>query len=173
MALSDNELLKLSQLKRSDLQVAYWGASVHRRAGAPLSDVVSKVTADRWRFAESIHNEAIALSQLQPATPRLVINRSYYCMYHAARAVVYFTAKGDDYEKHSKLPTKLPDTFPNHTQWSNELKTARLDRNKADYEPYPTTHAHWPQLAAYWLPKASAFLVASKHYLRSRGIYSI
>jgi hypothetical protein len=90
-------------------------------------------------------------------------------MYHALRAVCYFDHGGDDNEAHLKLPGALPATFPNRAYWENELKSARFDRNRADYDPYPTNDRAFEPVALSHIQEAVALGPIAINYLRSRG----
>ncbi|WP_425319644.1 HEPN domain-containing protein [Actinoplanes philippinensis] len=84
---------------------------------------------------------------------RSAISRHYYAMYHSARAIVYAEEKGDDFERHSELPRHLPATLPDAPQWESRLTDARLLRNQADYDPYPSGAVEWEPDARQGLGK--------------------
>jgi hypothetical protein len=90
-------------------------------------------------------------------------------MYHAARAVVYFSHGGDDHQSHSDLPTKLPDDFVDAGLWQNSLKDARSRRNQADYDPYPMAEATWRPIAAILANEAPRLVALAEQYLRAKG----
>ena len=100
---------------------------------------------------------------------RLRITRSYYAMYHAARAVVFLVKKGDDHESHSTLPEHLPKDFPDRHAWHNELKNARFERNRADYDPYPKGERGFSGTAHATYHQADAFIKVARVYLRKKG----
>lgn len=107
--------------------------------------------------------------QSTPPLFRLAINRAYYSLYHAFRATMFFYAKGDDHQDHSELPARLPQDFPNRDVWMNALKNARMERNRADYEPYPIQSQHWSVPAATVLEDATKALPAIVTYLQTKG----
>lgn len=86
------------------------------------------------------------------------------------RAVVFLVTQGDDHEEHSKLPSNIPDDFPNKATWANELKTARLTRNAADYDPYPTDSASWEAKSKDILKNAQSILSVAEAYLVGKGV---
>jgi hypothetical protein len=90
-------------------------------------------------------------------------------MYHSARAIVYYVARGDDHEAHAVLPKHLPNDFPDRDDWENEIKTARLERNRADYDPYPKSDRSFATTARTTTTTATNFLAASKRYLARKG----
>lgn len=90
-------------------------------------------------------------------------------MYHAARTVVYYHTGGDDNESHADLPKHLPRDFPDQKDWENTLKAARLNRNQADYEPYPAKERTFATMAASSISNADRFLKLAAQYLRRKG----
>lgn len=90
-------------------------------------------------------------------------------MYHAVRALVFYTTGGDDHEAHSELPGHLPKDFSNRDVWENELKNARLERNKADYDPYPKGDHAFHKAAEDVVKKAATLLPLAKRYLAKKG----
>jgi hypothetical protein len=92
-------------------------------------------------------------------------------MYHAFRAVTFYVTKGDDHEKHVALPAALPQDFPNRATWENRLKTARLERNKADYDPYPKKDSHFTAYSQQLLQEAQSLMPIARAYLRQKGCH--
>jgi uncharacterized protein (UPF0332 family) len=101
---------------------------------------------------------------------RSSISRHYYAMYHAARAVTFGTIAGDDHERHSVLPRNLPATFDDPPRREAELTSARLLRNLADYDPYPTNHPEWEPDARHLASTASDFLQACDSLAKTNGL---
>jgi uncharacterized protein (UPF0332 family) len=97
------------------------------------------------------------------------VGRSYYAMYHAVRAVVFLAYGGDDHEAHAKLPGQLPADFSDRTNWENTLKSARFDRNRADYDPYPRTDAAFRTTALETCRAATDLIQECRAYLRGKG----
>jgi hypothetical protein len=91
-------------------------------------------------------------------------------MYHAARSVVFIAQGGDDYEAHTELPKHLPKDLPSRDQWENELKTARYERNRADYDPYPKSDTAFRTTAEATLKTAETFFPVAKNYLKRKGV---
>jgi hypothetical protein len=90
-------------------------------------------------------------------------------MYHAARSVAFVAHGGDDFEAHDKLPGHLPPDFADRARWENRLKAARLDRDRADYEPYPKRDASFRAAAIDTLRAAENLIDECRSYLRSEG----
>ena len=100
---------------------------------------------------------------------RMAVSTSYYAMYHAFRALVFFMKEGDDHEKHTLLPDHIPDDFPDSDNWQNKLKNARFERNKADYDPYPESDTSFEGAARQLVDSAQELIPAIRRYLRSKG----
>jgi hypothetical protein len=77
--------------------------------------------------------------------------------------------RGDDHESHSDLPKHIPNDFPNRNVWENCIKTARLERNRADYDPYPKLDRAFADAAKCTLESAQEFLPLVRQYLLRRG----
>lgn len=90
-------------------------------------------------------------------------------MYHALRAVVFFQHEGDDHESHGALPAQIPKDFPNGAVWGNDLKSARENRNSADYDPYPPAHATFQAIAKGLSVQAPALMSVAVNYLQGKG----
>ena len=95
--------------------------------------------------------------------------RHYYAMYHGARSVTYAVNTGDDYEKHSVLPRNLPVAMMNVSGRESELTDARLLRNQADYDPYPSIPADWEADARNLASTAASFLQACEDFALANG----
>ena len=91
-------------------------------------------------------------------------------MYQTFRGIVFLVTQGDDHEKHSDLPQYLPQDFPAVAYWENALKIARLERNRADYEPYPRNDAAFKQQAAAIYKDSHQLRIAARAYLRGKGL---
>jgi uncharacterized protein (UPF0332 family) len=163
----DNVLLRVAQATKS--QIDDWKHGVHLEAstGRTVDELRHRAAADRVSLGRDFHlsgNHLLAVDEYRSA-----IGRYYYSMYHVGRAIVYFRSSGDDHEKHSVMPSKIPTDFPNQQTWLNTLKLARLNRNRADYEPYPKNLARWEADAVALQAASSNFLRAGRAYLRSKG----
>lgn len=100
---------------------------------------------------------------------RSSISRSYYGMYHGARALAFLSLEGDDNEGHNELHKGLPEDFPDVEQWRNALKDARLRRNEADYDPYPVGESEFAVIGRTQIGIVTNFLNETESYLRARG----
>ena len=127
------------------------------------------VTIDRYRLAQAMHKAAQRSLLESKKQYRSSISRSYYSMYHAARSVIFLDFGGDDNEAHTKLPSHLPTSFPDRLEWENEIKLARFERNRADYDPYPCDDQLFKDRAQYMLNESDIFLGKSGLYLCALG----
>ena len=157
------------KLEKNKLGFLSAGESLTQRTGYTIRELQEKATKDRLELSSAhLIDAKSALKSLMPAY-RMSISRSYYSMYHAGRAVSFCANSGDDYQDHSKLPSGIPKDFPNRDIWENALKNARLERNRADYEPYPRNDAHFSDTANEQIQLAMEFLKLVKSYLHARG----
>ena len=145
------------------------GAHLVTTSGLSIDDLAAIACRDRFQFAQKTLRAAKGALSTNPAQNRLGLGRAYYAMYHAARALVFFKHLGDDHEAHSELPRHLPKDFPNRAAWENTLKIARLERNRAGYDPYPKSDASFATSAQSVLSDAQQFLAAVKKYLIKEG----
>jgi uncharacterized protein (UPF0332 family) len=162
-------LSRVTSAEKHMLDLFTEGASIERRSTRSIVDLRHQASVDRIALSKAFEHTANKLMKARPRQYRSAISRYYYSMYHAARAVVFFTYGGDDHEAHSVLPRHLPRDFPNQVLWQNELKNARLNRNGADYDPYPSNSAHWRGLATSLSSTAPIFHSLAKNYLKTKG----
>lgn len=111
-----------------------------------------------------------AVRQSEAASARSAISRYYYAMFQAARAVVFIAHQGDDHNDHQELPKRLPDQFPQRTHWVNQLKSARIARNDADYGPYPKSLSGWLAQARQIGGDAHDFVALADGHLTTMGV---
>ena len=90
-------------------------------------------------------------------------------MYHAARSIVYADFGGDDHEKHSVLPRKLPAHLPDIILREQQLTGARLLRNEADYDVYPSSLSEWEDDARALATIAAEFVQACEDFALDKG----
>lgn len=139
-----------------------------RRYPFPVAQMVRQAASDRLALAGE-HLRAGDYS-LVGRRFRSSISRHYYAMYHAARAVVYAVTPGDDHEKHSVLPRNLPAAMADQTRRENELTSARLLRNEADYDPYPSAESDWEQDARTLSVTAAEFVQECEDFALANGL---
>ncbi|MFQ6063441.1 MAG: hypothetical protein ACE5J9_09760, partial [Methanosarcinales archaeon] len=70
-----------------------------------VKTAMKEIANARLEFAEELLDKAKQFKALDP-TDKFIINRSYYCMYHSARAAVYVQLQLD-VEKHQALIEKF------------------------------------------------------------------
>ncbi|SRR6266851_1616488 len=167
--LPNNHLLLISKGDAKTIGHLGFGMHVLTVSGLGIDQLVENATKDRVKLAqENLRYSRRAMNLPQPMY-RVALARAYYAMYHAARTVVFFIERGDDYEAHLKLPKHIPKDFPNRNQWENDLKTARLERNRADYDPYPKSDRAFGPVASSTLLTAESFLPIARGYLVRKG----
>lgn len=166
---TDKDMLFIAKALKENLDMLTAGAHLVGRTGYTVDQLREKAVRDRLEMARLLLGEArLAASAVKPAY-RTAVSRAYYAMYHAFRAVCFYIHNGDDYEKHDKLPSAIPRDFPACSQWENDLKRARYDRNRADYDPYPRSSRTFEATARDLLITASSSLAEAKDYLRAKG----
>lgn len=162
-----HELLFVSKATKEKLDALADGAGLVTRTGYAINELRAKATFDRLVLARMMLEcaEASFKCKLHRAT----VSRAYYSMYHALRAATFYVFGGDDHEKHSDLPAKLPQDFPNRATWENALKSARLERNRADYDPYPKSDQKFAPVAKGMTAEAQSLFPIIKKYLKQKG----
>jgi len=145
-----------------------YAESLIARSGKSVREVQNETIKDRVGLAKKNLQDAEDL--LLRIKYRGAIGRGYYSMYHLFRAVSFAFHEGDDFEQHSKLPQGIPADFPTSDVWKNNLKTARLKRNKADYEPYPKDDLLFEPDAVEIVDFAREAYMVGEIYLTSKGI---
>ena len=126
----EEDLLKVGLLKKHELGRLFQAEALAKDHSLPILALVEEAAAARFRLAKVHLNQSVGAAAQKEY--RSAISRAYYAMYQSVRAVVFLVTRGDDFEGHSKLPTKIPSDFPNAATWANELKNARVARNCAD-----------------------------------------
>jgi uncharacterized protein (UPF0332 family) len=160
------EALLQSVAQATISQVALLPATIGR--GFTTTNMVKQIVSDRLELAGSHLRTADTLAQATQY--RSAISRYYYSMYHAARAIAFGYHKGDDYQRHSVLPTQLPPPLPNEPRWKNELDDARLVRNMADYDLYPRAALDWKNDSVNLAVVASEFLAECEDFAMDIGL---
>jgi hypothetical protein len=163
------ELQVITKYRKTQLTLLKNGARIEHVCADTISNLILVASADRFRLAQEFFFSAQRMVRLRPPMQRNAISRSYYGMYHAARAVAYLHHEGDDHEGHNDLHKGLPDDFPDVNLWKNALKDARLRRNEADYDPYPPDDKAFRQHGRSQIIIADKFISEAEAYLRARG----
>lgn len=133
----------------------------------PLAQLIKQVASDRLQLAgEHLRAGDQLIFALQF---RSAISRHYYGMYHAARSIVFAEIQGDDYQKHADLPSHLPPGLPNVSVREQQLVDARLLRNEADYDPYPSMLSDWEADARKLAVTAADFVQACEDFALTNG----
>src|SRR5471030_1246615 len=167
--LTDSEFLLISKSDFNKLQNFADGAQLARRSRRTIKQLQALVAKDRLTLAKLHLKDATAVLKCSPSMNRAVVSRAYYALYHAARAASYISFGGDDYEQHTTLPTKFPVDFPDSAVWRNRLKDARLERNRADYDPYPVGDADFSATAVRLVGEAKQFIKLTQSYLKLKS----
>ena len=165
---------EVAKARRTHLALAR-EIEIELQAGQSVADLVRAAVIARHELAIELLSTADTLIRSsrrsqKHATARSAISRCYYSMYQTARGVVFFTHQGDDKNGHQDLPKSLPKDFPNRFNWQNELKSARLLRNEADYDPYPDDFPHWQAEAIALRTQTGLFLKETSSYLKKKGV---
>jgi uncharacterized protein (UPF0332 family) len=164
-----SDVLFVSEADQKKLELLISGASLEKRTGYSIEVLVSKATADRLQLSQQLRRAAEAAAKGKRRDFRSATSRAYYSMYHALRATAFFANRGDDHQEHSKLPQGIPADFPDRARWENDLKGARLDRNRADYEPYPKNDLMFETTALELIRKAQDLWPIVRSYLKKKG----
>ena len=163
-----DDLLFVSKSHKDRLDMLSAGASLVARTGYEVGQL-GKSCLDRIKLAVAFYRDAVALQAAPGILKRSVISRAYYAMYHAARSATYIDFGGDDHEAHTSLPTKLPADFPDRMTWQNKLKNARLERNRADYDPYPRRDESFRKISASLVSDAEKMIYEARTYIKSKA----
>ena len=167
--ITDGELLLISKARADKIRSFALGVLLVDRGKSSIERLCIRVAKDRFKLAKSKLRDAVQAASCNPALWRTGVSRAYYAMYHAARSVTYLAHGGDDHEEHSMLPGKLPPDFPDSDQWRNKLKMARLNRNKADYDPYPVGDLEFEATCQELIQDATIFLRLSQRYINQKA----
>jgi uncharacterized protein (UPF0332 family) len=163
------DVLYIAKSNKKTIDLFKAGASLEKRTGYLIDILVSKATSDRLKFAQVLLRAAEAATRGNEPSFRSATSRAYYAMYHALRATAFFYHQGDDHEEHSKLPSGIPADFENREHWENDLKNARYERNRADYDPYPKNDLMFRSTADQLILKAEQLFPIVKAYLQKKG----
>ena len=164
-----DRLQRVTKAKVKDVSLWREGVNLELATGHTLDELRERTTSDRLNLAADFARRAERLHDGPTISNRDAISRAYYAMYHAWRAVAYFSHEGDDYEEHKKLPDFAPPEFPTVEAWQNRLADARLTRNQADYDAYPKSDAAWSNDAARLVAESRELVSLCRRYLRQRG----
>lgn len=168
--ITESELLLVSKSNQEKLRNFTDGVRLAQRSGRTIKQLQIQAARDRLSLARLQLKDATYAARGAPNFGRAAVSRAYYAMYHAARAASYLSFGGDDHEAHSTLPQKFPSDFPNAEVWKNRLKDARLERNRADYDPYPRGSAEFCLVAPRLISEAKEMIKLTQEYLRQKSI---
>src|SRR5258708_2957575 len=163
-----NDILLVSKSDQRKLALLISGASLETRTGYTIEVLISRATEDRLKLSQQLCRAAETAAKGKQRDFRSATSRAYYSMYHALRATAFFVHKGDDHEEHVKLPQGIPLDFPDRARWENDLKGARLDRNRADYDPYPRNDLMFKSVALDLIRKAQDLWPVVRSYLKKK-----
>ncbi len=163
------DLLFVSKSNKKTIVSWKAGVSLQERTGYQIDELRVKATADRIELSQKLCLAAKAAVRGPDRSYRSAISRAYYSMYHAFRAAAFFIHEGDDNEEHTQLPSGIPGDFPNRATWENDLKGARFDRNRADYDPYPKNDLMFKHSALELIKKTDGLKLVVRTYLKKKG----
>lgn len=161
--------LLISKADKYKLDFMAAGESLVQRTGQSITQLIEKATRDRIVLASKFITLAKQAANGTPPDYRSAVSRAYYAMYHIMRAVCYYHYRGDDHQEHAVLASKIPADFPEQVRWENDIKNARFERNRADYDPYAMSKLHFSKAAGLLINQANALLPIAKLYLRQKG----
>lgn len=164
-----DDLLFVSKSPKERLSHLAAGAALVERTGYDIKQLRNKAALDRIALAASFLRDARAAYEDGVKLNRTAVSRAYYSMYHALRAATFLVYGGDDHEQHTVLPSKLPQDFPDCARWQNTLKNARLERNRADYDPYPRNDKQFEKAAADLLKAAAELIALTRQYVKAKS----
>jgi uncharacterized protein (UPF0332 family) len=166
----EERLHRVTKLPTKTVLLLKEGVSLESYLSRSLDDAMAQTVADRLDLADEFLAMAHALMRSRRDLSRPAIARYYYAMYHAMRAASFQFFNGDDFEDHAALSTKgVPSDYPAAVLASNDLKVARLLRNEADYEQYPSNRTYFKAEARTLRPVATDFVAAARAYVTSKG----
>lgn len=165
----EQELLRLQKFSKNQINLLQNGVRLVGISGKQIDDLLRDASEARFRLAKRFLRSSKHLAGHKPVLHRDVVSRSYYAVYHAARAVAFLTQPGDDYEHHDKVANGLPNDLPDVELWRNKIKDARLKRNEADYEPFMNCDPTFRVASAETMKIATEFLGVCTTYLRGKG----
>lgn len=166
---SDTDLLYISKGVKERLDTLAAGERLINATGYSIDKLRRKTVEDRLQLAKAILKGAESAYNSSTPSYRSAVSRAYYSMYHTIRALSFYVNGGDDHQDHSKLPAKIPDDFPSRAQWENDLKHARFQRNRADYDPYPRNDRRFQGDAKHLIALARNLTPEVRKYLRGKG----
>jgi len=169
MALSNTDLLSVSEAKKASLDHWRNGVRLECSGGCTIQELVQQTVRARFDLAEEMRRQGHLVWTLTPPIYRLAVNRFYYALYHATRSLVYYTYGGDDHQEHKVVPIHIPSDFPDSQNWQNNLKDARTLRNEVDYNPYPNTDVNWQSAATTMAGRTDVFVPLVRTYLQTKG----
>jgi uncharacterized protein (UPF0332 family) len=168
MARREPKILHLiAESSQDALALMKQARGIETKTACTIEQLVAHAVADRLALAKAHLSSATVLAGA--ADYRGALGRAYYSMYNTFRAVVFFEVEGDDFEGHSVLPDHIPQTFPSRPRWNADLKEARLERNKADYDAYPRGTRIYKKKAEKFVQLAGDLLPVARRYLRGKG----
>lgn len=168
-ALPTKHLLRISKGRSDEIGHFRYGIFLNASSGLGIDDLIEGACRDRFLLAHRFLVTARRIMAAPSPSYRTALARSYYAIYHGARSISFLVHKGDDHEAHKDLPSHLPKDFPDRARWENDIKIARLERNRADYDPYPKGESAFRASSNAILKNAEEFLPVARHYLRGRG----
>ncbi|MGI0013937.1 MAG: hypothetical protein ACREBU_10930 [Nitrososphaera sp.] len=102
---------------------------------------------------------------------RSQVSRCYYAAYNASRSVRWLvhgsvSLEPDDHKRVGDLPSD----FPDREIWNSFFTQLRMDRNRADYEPWSNSIRDLEISPSQSLQQTVSFIKSVRRYLISKGI---
>jgi len=133
-----------------------------------VETLIDQLARDRFEKAQLYLKFARRLDPRLDIDQPHIISRSYYAMYHAARAVVFHTRRADvdDHEKLATMFTQVAGGL-----WGMKLDEWRKMRNRVEYSPY--LPADLVDICSRALEDGEGLLGFCEEYLRKREVSSV
>ncbi len=163
MAETDHLTQIVSTSTARELDLFGLGAQIVHVHGADWQQIREGAASARLELAADFLARAEA--SIVAASFRDAVSRAYYAAYHALRAATFIAFDGDDHQQHSVLPRKIPDDLDGFERFRVDLNKARLARNRADYDVWPTANADWQRDAQWVVALAQDAVEAVRQYL--------
>jgi hypothetical protein len=100
--------------------------------GKKLDEIVNRFVLDRFNLATGLLEFCEKLSLQSDSNCRSVISRSYYSMYHCARACIFHKERVD-IQEHQRICSKINQI---RKEYGETLLQVLRFRQEVDYSPY-------------------------------------
>lgn len=162
--MTPNFLEYFDRLKQGDYQLLQHLEAHGYLNGFTVAEFIGALVIARMVLAQEHLDFALTLDETNPLHRRQIISRCYYCMHHAARAVLLFT-ENEETTVHRKVINKIRNIAGTHE--SIILNEWHDWRTEVDYNP--SLAANLQSEASLARLEAQDFLNIMRNYLRTQG----